>query len=183
MKYDFVAIAKIISPLITLVVGVLIKHYTERRSKIISYLGHVSAFTLNDANRTPVFTHSIIVRNAGRKTATNIRLGHNVMPPNVSLYPNIPYKVENTQEGASEIVIPQLVPKEQITISYLYFPPTTWDKVNSYTKSDEGFAKIINVIPIPQPAKWALGIVWLLMFIGASFLIYWLIRLIAYIIF
>jgi len=104
------------------------------------------------------------------------------MPPNISLYPNIPYIIENTTGGASEIIIPQLVPKEQVTISYLYFPPDTWNKINSYTKSDEGFAKIINVIPMPKPAKLALGIVWLLMFIGASFLIYWLIRLIAYII-
>jgi len=182
MNYDFITIAKVISPLITLIIGVLIKHYMERRSKIISYLGHVSSFTLNDENRTLVFTHSIIVRNAGRKTATNIRLGHNLMPPNISLYPNIPYRIENTTGGASEIIIPQLVPKEQVTISYLYFPPDTWNKINSYTKSDEGFAKIINVIPMPKPAKLALGIVWLLMFIGASFLIYWLIRLIAYII-
>lgn len=182
MNYDFIAIAKVLSPLITLIIGALIKKYTERRSKIISYLGHVSSFTLSDENRTLVFTHSIIVRNAGRKTATNIRLGHNVMPPNVSLYPNIPYRIENAPEGASEIIIPQLVPKEQVTISYLYFPPVTWDKINSYTKSDEGFAKIINVIPMPQPPKWAKAIVWLLMFIGASFLIYWLIRLIAYII-
>ncbi len=182
MNYDFITIAKVISPLITLIIGALIRHYSERRSKLISYIGHVSTFSLNDESRTLVFTHSIIVRNAGRKTATNIRLGHNVMPPNVSLYPNIPYKIENTPEGASEIVIPQLVPKEQVTISYLYFPPTTLNLINSYTKSDEGFAKRINVIPMPQPPKFALLTVWFLMFVGASFLIYWLIRLVIYII-
>ncbi len=141
MNYDFITIAKVISPLITLIIGALIRHYSERRSKLISYIGHVSTFSLNDESRTLVFTHSIIVRNAGRKTATNIRLGHNVMPPNVSLYPNIPYKIEKYTRGRSEIVIPQLVPKEQVTISYLYFPPTTLNLINSYTKSDEGFAK------------------------------------------
>ncbi len=37
MNYDFIAIAKVLSPLITLIIGALIKNYTERRSKIISY--------------------------------------------------------------------------------------------------------------------------------------------------
>ena len=182
MNFHIEAIAKLISPLITLIISVIIKHYTERRSKVISFIGHVSSFTLNNEERTPVFTHSIIVRNAGRKAAQNIRLGHNVMPPNVTVFPKIQYQIENTPEGASEIVIPILVPKEQVTISYLYFPPVTWDKINSYTKSDEGFAKIINVIPMPQPSKFFLSLVWLLMFVGASFLFYWLIRLIAYVI-
>jgi len=182
MNFDLVTIAKLISPLITLIIGVIIKHYTERRSKIISYIGHVSSFVLNNEEQTPVFTHSIIVRNAGRKAAQNIRLGHNVMPPNVTVFPKIQYQIDNTPEGASEIVIPILVPKEQVTISYLYFPPVTWDKINSYIKSDEGFAKIINVIPMTQPSKLALWFVWLLMFVGASFLIYWLIRLIAHVI-
>ena len=182
MNFDIVTIARLIAPLITLIIGAIIKHYTERRSKIISFIGHVSSFTLNNEERTPVFTHSVIVRNAGRKAAKNIRLGHNVMPPNVTVFPKIQYQIDNAPEGASEIVIPILVPKEQVTISYLYFPPITWDKINSYAKSDEGFAKIINVIPVPLPSKLALWLVWLLMFVGASFLIYWLIRLIAYVV-
>lgn len=182
MSFDIVTIAKLISPLITLIIGAIIKYYTERRPKIISFIGHVSSFTLNNEDRTPVFTHSVIVRNVGRKAAQNVRLGHNVMPSNVTVFPKIQYQIENTPEGTSEIVIPILVPKEQVTISYLYFPPITWDKINSYTKSDEGFAKIINVIPIPQPSKLALCVVWFLIFVGVSFLIYWIIRFIAYVI-
>lgn len=178
--FDFETVAKIGSPLVTLIVGAFIKHYSEKSSKVLSYIGHVSAFTLQDEKKSAVFTHSVIVRNAGRRAATNVRLGHNVLPVNIRVEPQINYKVETNPEGAAEIVIPILVPKEQVTISYLYFPPTTWQQINSYTKSDDGFAKIVSVIPMPQPSivvQWTTKGLFL---IGASFVVYWALRLAFY---
>lgn len=181
MNSDADTIAKIIGPLLSLLLGAVVKHYFEARAKVVSFIGHVSSFTLQDQQRTVVHTHSVVVRNAGRKTAHNVRLAHSVLPPNVTVYPPVQYAIERNPEGASEIVIPVLVPKEQVTISYLYFPPLTWNQVNASTKSDEGFAKIINVIPMPQPSKAILMIVWALVFVGASYIFYWLVRLGAYV--
>jgi len=176
MTYDIEIIAKIASPIITLLLGAVIKHYTERRSKLVSFLGHISSFKLRDEKQTPVYTHSIVVRNAGRKSATNVRIGHNFLPPNIQVSPSVKYTIEENPEGGAEIIFPIMVPKEQITISYLYFPPVTWNQVNAYTKSDDGFANILNVIPMPQPSKFVIAGVWILMFIGASFLFYWLVK-------
>ena len=54
-----------------------------------------------------------------------------------------------------EILIPQMVRSEQITISYLYQPPLTFDQVNTYAKSDEGFAKITPMVVVaPQSRLW-----------------------------
>jgi hypothetical protein len=50
-------------------------------------------------------------------------------------------------------------------------------KVQVSTKSDDGFAKIINVIPMPQPSKIVIIAIWSLVFVGASFLFYWLARI------
>lgn len=180
MTYNIELIAKVISPIITLLVGVLIKHYTERRSKLVSFIGHISSFKLRDEKQTQVYTHSIVVRNAGRKSAHNIRIGHNFLPPNMQINPSVKYSIDKNPEGGVEIIFPIMVPKEQVTISYLYFPPITWNQVNAYTKSDDGFAKILNVIPIPQPSNLVIAIVWLLMFLGASFVIYWLIKLVPF---
>ena len=99
-----------------------------------------------------------------------------MLPINITVYPPVQYSIERNPEGAGEIVFPVLVPKEQVTISYLYFPPLLWNQINVNTKSDEGFAKIINVIPMPQPNKAILASVWALVFVGASFLFYWLVR-------
>ena len=180
MTFGIEQIAKIASPIITLIIGAIIKHYTEKQSKLISYIGHVSSFVLKDEKQTRVYSHSVIVRNAGSKAARNIRLGHIYLPLNINVYPPIQYSIEKNPDEASEIVFPILVPKEQVTISYLYFPPITWDKVNSYTKSDDGYAKIINVIPTPQLPHFLAFLVRFLMFAGASFILYLLILLIIY---
>jgi hypothetical protein len=117
------------------------------------------------------------VRNAGRKAAHNVRLTHGILPVHITVYPPVQYTIQRNPEGSGEIVIPVLVSKEQVTVSYLYFPPLLWNQINVNTKSDDGFAKIINVIPMPQPRKGILAAVWALVFVGASFLFYWLVRL------
>lgn len=175
---DLETVAKIASPIVTLIAGSVLKNYAEKSPKLLSYIGHVSSFTLQDEQKSFVFTHSVIVRNAGRKSATNVRLGHHFLPTNLRIEPQINYTIETNPEGAAEIVIPTLVPKEQVTISYLYFPPRTWDQINSYTKSDDGYAKIVNVIPMPQPSKPVLWLARVLILIGASFVTYWILRLV-----
>jgi hypothetical protein len=183
---DSEQIIKIVSPVLTLIFSAIVKYYTEEKSKIISYYGHISAFELHEHN-LDIYSHSIIVRNSGRKSANNIRVCHQVLPPNIPLpnitiHPAVQYSIEKNPEGAMEIVIPVLVPKEQVTISYLYFPPLTVNQINSYTKSDDGLAKIVNIIPTPEPSKILLAVIWILIFIGGSFVLYWVIKLVLYII-
>jgi hypothetical protein len=173
-------IAKIAGPTLSLAAGAVLKNYTEARSRVVSFIGHVSAFTLQDEQHTVVHTHSVVVRNAGRRAARNVRLTHGVLPLNVTIYPPVQNSIEHNSDGSGEIVFPVLVPKEQVTVSYLYFPPLLWNQINSATKSDEGFAKIINVMPVPRPSKGVIAAVWLLSFVGASFVLYWLVRLAIY---
>jgi hypothetical protein len=174
MNIDPDVVAKVAGPLLSLLVGGLLKHYTEARSKIVSFIGHASAFTIQGETPVVIHTHTVVVRNAGRKAAKNVRLSHAVLPINITVHPPVQYSIERNPEGAGDIVFPVLVPKEQVAISYLYSPPLVWNQINSNTKSDEGFAKIINVIPMPQPNKAVLAVVWALMFVGASFIFYWL---------
>lgn len=173
MPFDLEVFAKLVSPLIAALVGAIVKRYFEAKPKLISYLVHSSAIPLNDDKNTLVHTHCIVVRNAGKKSAHNIRIGHNVLPKSFQIYPPVRYSVLEGSSGSAEILLPTLVPNEQVSITYLYFPPLLWNQVNAYTKSDEGLAKIINAIPTPQPPRVVILIVWLLMFLGASTLIYW----------
>lgn len=177
MNFDPEVVAKIAGPALSLVVGAAIKHYAEARSKVVSFIGHASAFTLQGENPVVIHTHSVVVRNAGRKVAENVRLVHAVLPINITVYPPVQHSIERNPEGSGEIVIPALVPKEQVTVSYLYFPPLLWSQINVNTKSEDGFAKIVNVIPMPRPNKAVIAGIWALVFVGASFLFYWLARL------
>ena len=178
MPLDSDLAVKITVPLATLLLGKYLDRWLTKRPRLISYLGHASAFTLRSQPPTTIHTHAIVVRNAGRVAATNVRIGHNVLPDNFQLYPAVPYTVERTAGGIAEIILSKLVPEEQITISYLYFPPLLWNQIHAYTKSDEGFAKILNVIPTPQAPKWVTRAIWALVFVGAASLLYLTVELI-----
>jgi hypothetical protein len=172
MSIDWNVVATISSPIIALFVGAGLNRFIENRPKVVSYLGHVSGILLSKANPpVQVNTHSVVLRNAGGKTETNIRLGHNVLP-DFQIFPDIEHSVKELPGGQKEIVIPKLIPKKQITITYLYFPPLTWEKVNTHLESDVGSIKVLNVLPTVQPPKWLLIIIWLLIGYGVIAVLY-----------
>lgn len=170
---------KIVSVVITTVLGYLIKKALEGKPKLITYLVHASAIPLNPqppSTQQPsqVNIHTFVIRNAGRVSAKNVRVGHNYLPNSFQIYPPVSYQIIGATGGTAEILIPALVPGEELAISYLYFPPVLYTGINSYTKSDEGFAKVVNAIPTPQPTRLVKFIVLGLMFIGACTIVYWL---------
>jgi len=179
-------IAKLLSPLIAALIGLVTKRYFEERPRLITYLVQASAIPLPDVTPPPgqiaqVNTHTIVVKNTGKKTANNIRIGHYLLPPSHQVFPPVSYEIVKAPAPniAAEIVIPTLVPDEQVTITYLYFYPTTWNQINSYAKSDECMAKIINIVISEQLNKTVIFLLWSLIFIGASTLIYWLFFVVA----
>ena len=124
-----------------------------------------------------VHVHSIVVRNTGKKTAFNVRLGHNVRVHNYVLEPQVQHEKKESSAGPWEIVLPALVPNEQVLVSYLYFPPLTWPQINAYTKSDEGSARFLNVLPTPQPSRWAVRAFLAFFYFGIAAAVYALISI------
>lgn len=190
-EIDFDAAIKLLSPLLVALVGGLLKRYTEAKPKLITYLMHSVAHPLPGAVPDPenpqgpgmrsVHTHTIVVMNRGKKTAHNVRIDHAVFPGSHVLVPPVNHTVTNGQDGSAEILIPTLVPNEQISISYLYFPPLTWNQISGWVKCDEGMARAIQVIPSmppPKPLQWFL---WTMVFVGTSTIVYWLLRGLPYV--
>src|SRR2546425_8413216 len=62
-----------------LIVGKYLDRWFTRKPKLISYIGHVSAFTLRTDPPKAVYTHAIVVINVGRLHATNVRIGRAVL--------------------------------------------------------------------------------------------------------
>jgi hypothetical protein len=155
MPVDWSVVATVATPLIALVAGAAINRALESRPKLVTYLGHVSAHRVQPESGTPydIFTHSVVLRNSGRRPATNVRLAHPYLP-NFSVLPRVAYRVDDLPGGGKEIVIPTLVPKEQVTVSYLYFPPITWSQINGPIKSDEGMDRVLQVLPTQQYPMW-----------------------------
>jgi hypothetical protein len=171
VSIDWSLIVDIGAPIIALFVGAALDRVLERRPRLLAYYGHVSSFTLTGPPATVVNTHTVVIVNTGRKSASNIRVGH-VFLPSVQVMPSVQFTTAALPSGGHEIVFPQLVPGEQVTLSYLYFPPITWNLVNSYVKSDEGMATVITVLPSRQLPKWQANVQRLLIVLGFAAAIY-----------
>ncbi|MCA8236611.1 hypothetical protein [Burkholderia cenocepacia] len=113
-----------------------------------------------------VHVHGIIIRNIGKKTAFNVRVGHNIPVAGYTIEPRVHHEADPQANTGWEIRIPALVPNEFVLISYLYWPPVTWSQINSYTKSDEGFAIQHRVLPMVQPPKVVRIVIYGLLYIG-----------------
>ena len=173
---DVDLIAKIAAPLLSLIVAALIKHYLEGKSRLVSYVGPSAAFPGTESPKT--HTHSVVVQNAGKKSATNVRIPHGVPLANVNVqvFPPMHYSFEFSPTGTFQILIPTLAPKEQVTLSYLYQEPTLWSDISWQPKSDDGLAEIVQAVPAPRPNKPARYIALALAFVGLSYILYWAVR-------
>lgn len=173
MAVDWNAVATIAAPVVALFVGVWVNRRFENRPVLISYFSHVSAFKYTPSGGQPlgINTHSVVLRNAGRESATNVRI-HHIRLPDCNIWPPIVHNVETLQDGSKDIVIPALVPGEQITISYLYFHPVTVEQVNAGIKCDKGFSQQIAVLLQRQFPRWVNFIVGTLMLTGLVTIIY-----------
>lgn len=167
-------ITRIGTPIITLVVGAVISRVFERRPKLIVYYGHVSSFRVKPAEGPDSFVHahSVVIRNSGHQAATNVRVSHIVLPEHIDISPSVPYTIEVLPSGNKDLVIPQIVPAQSVTISYLYFPPLTWNATTSAVRCDEGMARVIRVLPARQFPTWVVYSLGGLILFGVGFVVY-----------
>ena len=144
-------------------VGAIIVKRVQGKARLVSHWGSVSAFTIRNANQPPVtiHTHEIVIRNAGSKPANDVRVTHNFLPEHFNINPALPYSVQELPGTQRDIVIPKLVPKQQIVISYLYYPPVTYAQINAGVRCDEGFATPVEMAISEKPARWAIAVGWL----------------------
>src|SRR5207253_10740929 len=133
------AVATVAGPVVGVVVGIAIERMLERKPKLIAYFTHASAFVLPGLPPIQVHTHGIVIKNAGRKAATDIRVRHQVRPSQFVVFPSVAYTDPNLPGGGFEIVLPRLVADEQVAISYLYSPPLLFNQIHSGIGHSDGF--------------------------------------------
>jgi hypothetical protein len=167
VQIDWMVVATITAPIIAGILVVYVSRAVEARPRLITWLVHASTVTVGrrqpaqaqgqatPVQQIPVNSHSIVVRNAGRRPAHNVSIIHTILP-DYSVYPPIWYEQRDLPSGGGEIVFPTLAPNEQVTVTYIYSTTTIWSQVNLITRSDEGQARAINVTPSIQYPRWSL---------------------------
>jgi len=162
------------------IVTAVVTRWFERKPKLITYLSHSASFTYSTdhGGKEAVNTHTLVIRNAGNKAATNVRVGHNHLPIDFQMFPKRAFKVENIDDGeCSDIVFETVAPSEEITISYLYFPPVYVEQIIGQVKCDEGIAKGMDVWITRRYPVWINYLVQFLIVIGGCTILYFLIAI------
>ena len=79
---DWQIFATVAAPILALVLGVWVNRRFENRPVLLSHWEHVSSFNYHQGDGTTgtVNTYSVVIRNVGRRAATNVRLSHTVLP-------------------------------------------------------------------------------------------------------
>ena len=175
---DWQVVATLAAPILALFLGVWANRRFENRPVLLSHWGHVSSFNFQKGDGTTgiVNTHSVVIRNAGRRAATNVRLSHTILP-DFNIYPAVEYQLREVPNSGPDIVIPTLVPSQHLTISYLYYPPVTYANVNAGVKCDEGIATPIPVLLQRKYPTWYEVVAAVLMILGMVLLAYGLFEL------
>lgn len=172
MQINWSVFATIASPVIALFIGAILNRLIERRAKLIAYFTHTAVFNIPGATSITIHTHGIVIRNVGKRTATDVRVRHNIVPPNFNVFPTIEHRIENLPGGGAEIIFPALVPNEQVSISYLYFPPILFNQMHAGVRHSEGFATEVAALPTPRYPVWLRRAVLVLLILGIILLIY-----------
>src|SRR6266852_7016195 len=132
---DWELAAKVGIAVLTVLLTEISRQRFERRPRLIAYYSSVCAFPPPSAAPAPpaeptfTFTHSIVVRNAGKKSAFNVRVGHYGGKVTFEVSPPMNHTVQENPHAGWEILIPTLVPYEQVQIHTCTFrqprPPTS----------------------------------------------------------
>jgi NTP pyrophosphatase (non-canonical NTP hydrolase) len=149
------------APVVALFVGSALDRKLERRPRLISFLSHATAVRVNPPEGPPfnINSHSVVARNAGHLSATNVRLGRNHLPTDFSVWPAAEHGVRGREDDTAEIVFPTLVPNEQIVVTYLYVSTISFNQINSYTKCNQGYAHVVTALTAPMQKPWIKGVI------------------------
>ena len=146
-----------------------IDRFVTRRAKLIFYTSHPQWVALpqqpGQQPVAPIGTFSLFLFNQGRAPAREVHVGHFYLPAN-NVFPDIPRDVVLTPGGGTAIRFPVVPPRTLITISYLIFGNFSIDTVVSYVGSEEGAAQRVPVVFQRVFPKWAIKLIYVVMFLG-----------------
>lgn len=177
--YIHLAIATIITAFLTFLINKLLKRKNPIRiSYLLSTTGKISL-----PNSTPSFalinTHTIIVCNPYNRLVKDIRI-QNYLPQEllndgfksiseiITIFPSTEYEIKKIDDSTvEEIIFSKLIPKESITITYMYKPTVYFHQFNISVKSDDGFAKPTKYAPQILYPNWLNILLLILIMVGS----------------
>ena len=165
----------ILSTLLTLL-GAGISALLRPKVKLIWGQANNSYHLLKGETRNDgVYCEKHYLQNVGRKPAIGVEFIYQHAPTEISIWQARAYEKKLTPEGQFMITIPQIAPKELVIIDSIYVNQLASDVVS--VKNGETIGKRVNFIVNRRMSNWFNALLFVLLFIGAAFLISLVVRL------
>lgn len=181
---------KEIVSLIVPVITWLLNSGFKAKAKLVWTNPHSFTFLLQepirDANgnvQSPtqrVCTASIKVINTGRDTANKVELVFNWRPHYINLWPVRHYEPKTDQDGRHILIFDNLSPKEEIGIEIMSFNADL--PALLLVRSAECTAQEVKLMWVSFTSSWKINALRILLLLGASTFLYWLIALIQFLV-
>lgn len=160
---------------ISLTVGLLLR-YLEPKAKLF-YWSPANFFFQLQRENIALQTDALTIQNLGRKAAEKIELVWKARPDFFQFSPAVPYEDEQLENGQYVLRVASLGPKEFFTLqvlSYKTAPALLYVRSNSGPAQQMPF-QIQRAFPV-----WVQAALLFLVVVGFGFLVYWLIRTLAF---
>lgn len=161
----------ILTGLVSLVVGVLLKYF-EARARVVFWAANPVLFNLRNEN-VVLQTNALNVQNLGRQSAEDVEIVHKTKPDFFQFSPPLAFEEVTTANGEHVIRVKSLGPKEWFTLQIMSYKTIP---ILLYVRSKAGAATPIQVRFQKYVRPWGLAIIWFLLLVGFGFTAYWLVQ-------
>ena len=171
-------------------IGWVLNTVYKTRAKLLLSSPHNFTFLIQEPPFNPegvqvapnqtVQTSSIILRNAGRETATNVELVFNWKPPFINFWPSRHYTEHIEPDNRYSLIFESLAPNE--TVGCEMFSINAPLPMIIVARSDQCVAKNIEMYPMPIFKPWQNRLALFFMLAGLGVTIYLVIYLLQFLI-
>jgi len=150
----FIDTSSIITGAISFISALVLYKIGEKKSRLVYYVSNMSRFEIKPpgASSFKLFSHSLTIRNNGKAKAERVEISHSYFPENYDMVPQRPHEIRPFQ-NTKILYFDYLSSKESVTISYLYPAPIIPEQCYNYIKSQDGYAKKIEIVGSPRIPK------------------------------
>ncbi|MGD0591981.1 MAG: hypothetical protein ABSA44_14470 [Bacteroidota bacterium] len=176
MNYTYLIISSILA--------IATQYFTklfEKKVRFVMWLSHRYEFKIPiiEERNVTVFVQTVRLDNLGKLAITDVEIVHKLKPDFFAFDPPQPYEEKTLPDGSHLVAIKSIAPHSGFSMQYfcyINYPNIT------YIRSTQGYAEVVPVIPNIVIPKTKMFIFKIIVIVGSTTLIYWTIRLGAFLI-
>lgn len=156
---------------ITVLTGLFGRLFTAK-GRLLWSVSHAFTYHIRnlESGNFPVLTQQILVQNFGGAALNDVEIVLNYPPQHYEIWRPRQFETKHTPDGRLAILFPTIAGHETLTINMLDTLRELPIVVD--VRSSAGLGREVQMLPVIRLPAWVYGLIWLLIVIGVSALLY-----------